>query len=304
MSYRSWTENVLKRWPQNRASTAYREQLYEVAEQAKRICHLGCGYDKNHVTYPLKEQAEIVGVDLDERAGPKYHSPFWLANAEQLPFADEQFELICTEYLIEHVADPTAVLQEAHRVLAPGGSIVIVTPNLWSYKFLIAAATPYSFHKWLGQYRYRRAVDDDMFPTLYRANTVSRLHKIFHESGFREFSTHIYSNGPTWFRGMPGLFELGCLYHKVIESTALLEQLRCGMVAIATKAGEAAPLSKPLTVRCLQCQHDRMVQQQGKWRCLHCNHYYPIVGNMIYVASAPPAAREQVTQPSLTYAST
>lgn len=304
MSYRAWTESVLKRWPQNRASTAYREQLYATAQGAKRICHLGCGYDKNHIAYPLKEQAEIVGVDLDERAGPKYHSPFWLANAEAMPFADAQFDLICTEYLIEHVADPAAVLREAQRVLVPGGSIVIVTPNLWSYKFLIAAATPYGFHKWLGQYRYQRAVDEDMFPTLYRANTVSRLRQIFKESGFSEFQIQIFSNGPTWFRGMPGLFEFGCLYHKIIESTDLLQQLRCGMVAVATKAGEAAPLSQPLTVRCLQCHHDRMVQQQGAWHCLHCNHHYPVVGNMIYVAAEPPQEAVGVTRPAVHYAST
>jgi ubiquinone/menaquinone biosynthesis C-methylase UbiE len=85
-------------------------------------------------------------VDLDERAGPKYHSAFWLASAERLPFADGQFDFVCTEYMLEHAQDPGAIFREAYRVLAPGGTILLVTPNLWSYKYLVAASTPFSFH--------------------------------------------------------------------------------------------------------------------------------------------------------------
>lgn len=287
MSYREWTENVLKRWPQNRTSAFYKKRLYEVAQGTERICHLGCGYDKNHITRPLKDHAQIIGVDLDERAGPKYHSPFWLANAEQLPFADEQFDLVCAEYLLEHVEDPSAVLKEVHRVLAPGGRLVLVTPNLWSYKFIISAITPYSFHKWLGQYRYRRAVEEDMFPTLYRFNTLPQIKKIIKSSGFQGMELNFLSNGPTWFRGMPVLFELGCIYHKLIEATSLLRWLRCGIVVVTSKIGRKGLLPAEISVRCLRCGHDKMTRQASAWICTDCNNNYPIRKNMIYVATEP-----------------
>jgi ubiquinone/menaquinone biosynthesis C-methylase UbiE len=46
---------------------------------------------------------------------------------------DNQFQLILMLNLIEHVADPLAVLQKIQPMLAPGGIIVIKTPNTESW---------------------------------------------------------------------------------------------------------------------------------------------------------------------------
>ena len=50
-----------------------------------------------------------------------------------LPFADGSFHVVVTLETIEHVLDPDALLQEARRVLAPGGSLVLSTPRLDSF---------------------------------------------------------------------------------------------------------------------------------------------------------------------------
>ncbi|MEO7983827.1 MAG: class I SAM-dependent methyltransferase [Bacteroidota bacterium] len=47
--------------------------------------------------------------------------------------SDKKFQLILLLNLIEHVADPLAVLQKAQSLLAPGGLIVIKTPNTDSW---------------------------------------------------------------------------------------------------------------------------------------------------------------------------
>ena len=47
-----------------------------------------------------------------------------------LPFRDGAFDLVVTLETIEHVLDPDALLAEAHRVLAPGGTLVLSTPRL------------------------------------------------------------------------------------------------------------------------------------------------------------------------------
>ena len=46
-----------------------------------------------------------------------------------LPFAEESFDAIVMKDLLEHVADPTALVLEARRVLRPGGIIFASSPD-------------------------------------------------------------------------------------------------------------------------------------------------------------------------------
>ncbi|KJS54781.1 ubiquinone/menaquinone biosynthesis methyltransferase [Streptomyces rubellomurinus] len=48
------------------------------------------------------------------------------ADATDLPFEDESFDGITEGYLLRNVADLPAVLREQHRVLKPGGRVVIL----------------------------------------------------------------------------------------------------------------------------------------------------------------------------------
>jgi O-antigen/teichoic acid export membrane protein/SAM-dependent methyltransferase len=51
------------------------------------------------------------------------------ANAMTLPFRAETFDVVVLGELVEHVADPQALLEEAVRVLRSGGLLVVTTPN-------------------------------------------------------------------------------------------------------------------------------------------------------------------------------
>lgn len=50
------------------------------------------------------------------------------ADAHQLPFADEIFQRIECDAVLEHVRRPEQVIREMQRVLAPGGYLHLVTP--------------------------------------------------------------------------------------------------------------------------------------------------------------------------------
>ncbi|MFM7315696.1 MAG: class I SAM-dependent methyltransferase [bacterium] len=85
---------------------------------------------------------EIIGVDvamrwlvlarkrLDEAALPQVR--LVCANAEALPLEKSQFTIIYGGDMIEHVADPAAVLSETARLLTPGGLAFFPTPNRFS----------------------------------------------------------------------------------------------------------------------------------------------------------------------------
>ncbi|MBX2944887.1 MAG: methyltransferase domain-containing protein [Cyclobacteriaceae bacterium] len=51
------------------------------------------------------------------------------APAEQLPFPDQSFDLVHSNHVFEHLADPMAAAKEAYRVLKPGGIVFIEVPN-------------------------------------------------------------------------------------------------------------------------------------------------------------------------------
>lgn len=55
------------------------------------------------------------------------------ASAEQLPFADNSFELVCAFDVVEHIDDDRKALAEMQRVCKPGGKICITVP---AYQFL------------------------------------------------------------------------------------------------------------------------------------------------------------------------
>jgi ubiquinone/menaquinone biosynthesis C-methylase UbiE len=55
-----------------------------------------------------------------------------LADGERLPYADASFDLVVARGALHHLPDPLAGLQEMRRVLAPGGSVLVMaepTPN-------------------------------------------------------------------------------------------------------------------------------------------------------------------------------
>lgn len=61
------------------------------------------------------ENGRRHGITLIPKAG----------DAEALPFADASFDLVIGHAFLHHLPDPEAALAEAHRVLAPGGTLVI-----------------------------------------------------------------------------------------------------------------------------------------------------------------------------------
>lgn len=68
-----------------------------------------------------------VAVDFSKKRGFKDSK---VADAYNLPFKDESFELVTFLDVLEHIKDDKKALEEAKRVLKPGGLIVITVPAL------------------------------------------------------------------------------------------------------------------------------------------------------------------------------
>jgi SAM-dependent methyltransferase len=90
--------------------------------------------------------------------------------AEALPFADESFSGVVGGDVFEHVADQSATLAEAHRVLQRGGRVVFASPNRFSLApepHVQVWGVGYLPRRWMSPYvRWRREIDFRAIRTL------------------------------------------------------------------------------------------------------------------------------------------
>lgn len=100
---------------------------------------IGCGSGDLAVFYAAKG-AGYTGVDLSssmiERARSNYaaliregRADFKVADCENLPFNDGEFDVLSAVALIEYLPDPLKALGEIFRVVKTGGYILITVPN-------------------------------------------------------------------------------------------------------------------------------------------------------------------------------
>jgi len=231
----------------------YKARLAELVKPGMRILHAGCGWDKRNVSRPYSGTCKVVGIDLDSRVASMFHSEFHLGSVTQMPFDANSFDLVCCEYVMEHLDDPPAAFREMQRVLKPGGRILVLTPNLYSYKVIGAACTPHRFHIWMGRIRYGRGQEADMYPTRYRCNTERAFQGLARQTGLEVTAVELVTMGPTWFEKFPVLFEIFDAFHRVIARVDFLRQLRCGLIVelrnperASSESGETAAIKDSL----------------------------------------------------------
>jgi SAM-dependent methyltransferase len=124
----------LRRTPWTELRLAHLHALVE-PERGDRIIDLGCA--AGALTHFFSEFGAVVtGVDSAERAIKKARSlfpslEFRQADVAALPFGKHSFDKAVAGDLVEHLDDSTfrAMLSEVSRVLIPGGSLSIYTPN-------------------------------------------------------------------------------------------------------------------------------------------------------------------------------
>ena len=103
-----------------------------------RTLDVGCGNRPYEKTY-FVGASEYIGADYQtDRSRPDV-----VCSALDLPFPPGSFDtVVCTEVL-EHVPHPARALAEIHRVLKPGGFLVLTVPMYWPRHDL-----PYDFFRY------------------------------------------------------------------------------------------------------------------------------------------------------------
>lgn len=113
--------------------------LFEI-KHGDAVLDAGCGTG-NYTIEMAKRGADVVGVDSSEEMvgwakrkaeGERLKVSFQVADAIKLSFPDDSFDLIVSNGLLCFLKEPEKALMEMHRVLKPGGRLVVGVLNRWS----------------------------------------------------------------------------------------------------------------------------------------------------------------------------
>jgi 2-polyprenyl-3-methyl-5-hydroxy-6-metoxy-1,4-benzoquinol methylase len=127
---------------------ARHEAAYELARArlpAGRVLDLGCGSGYGAASL-AKSHARVVALDRvpPDAASRGAGVRFVRADLGAVPLAARSFELVVSFQVIEHLVDPGPYLDAIARLLAPGGTALITTPNL----LMSDRVNPYHVHEY------------------------------------------------------------------------------------------------------------------------------------------------------------
>ena len=127
----------------------HRYLLARELREGTRVLDVACGegYGSDLLAAP---GIDVVGVDIADEAvthaTAKYGRAglrFVEASAAELPFEDGSFDTVVSFETIEHHDQHEAMLREIKRVLAPGGRLVISSPNRQHYSIEPGYSNPF-----------------------------------------------------------------------------------------------------------------------------------------------------------------
>ncbi len=151
-------------------------KAYEVATSmatGRDVLDVGCNTGYGTIGFAGVAR-RVVGVDVSQTAIAAAQAiavdgrpEFLTSDGLSLPFPDASFSLVVAFQVLEHLDDPLAFLRELARVSAPGGIILLTTPNAATRLF--PGMSPWNrFHV----REYRAAELDELLRAVFLSVTI------------------------------------------------------------------------------------------------------------------------------------
>lgn len=105
----------------------------------KKLKILNVGVATGATTTMLQRFGDVTSIEYEQECidfvKDKVNFEIIHGSILELPFRDNEFDLVCAFDVIEHVADDRLAIKEMARVCKPGGSVMVTVPalmSLWS----------------------------------------------------------------------------------------------------------------------------------------------------------------------------
>lgn len=179
-------------------------------------------------------QSVGIDLDLDDLRCNTAVTHALQANGETLPFAAASFDLLISEWVVEHLARPEHIFREMARVLRPGGQVILFTTNALNYVPLVSRLTPAAWQSGALR-RWLKRPERESHPTYFRANTRRRLACLAQATGL-ELTSCEYVGNPFYLAFSPLLFWFALLFEKATDPP-LLRRFKLYLLATLQKTG-------------------------------------------------------------------
>jgi 2-polyprenyl-3-methyl-5-hydroxy-6-metoxy-1,4-benzoquinol methylase len=179
--------------PDSPSRISYLQRVLEEREEAQ-ILEVGCGHGGT-IAAVQSWGHRATGIDISQgavaeaqRRNPSARIICHAVEDHPWPFTDGQFDMVVSFEVLEHLLFPRVLVEEAFRVLNPGGQLLVSTPFHGFFKTVALAAHGFDRHF-------------DVNGAHIRFFTEAALRALFTESGFVSLRLTRYGRIPPLARG-------------------------------------------------------------------------------------------------------
>lgn len=140
------------------------------------VCDIGCGPHAQLLKELSPEISHGFGLDRDQNNQTKNNLTMRQCDIEgPLPLQDNSVDVITMLAVLEHVENDKELLKECHRILRPGGRLLITVPTIWNkpvgeflaYRLHLLEEEEYRDHK---RYYTKKALEEDVSLSGFRVS--------------------------------------------------------------------------------------------------------------------------------------
>ena len=169
-----WAENLFRKFfPDYRHRwEIYNEVLRESVTKDTVWLDIGCGTN-GHVAEFGRVARNATGIDIVDNRN-RADAPFLRADLRRIPLPSLSADLVTLRMVTEHLERIPDDFLEIDRLLAPGGTLLLLTTNCWSPIIILPRLLPFRVKRWVIAKLFN-VPDNDVLPTYHRFNSAGKM---------------------------------------------------------------------------------------------------------------------------------